>query len=108
VVIFAEGGRIRPVDLQLRQGEARDLAPQAGGGLMGSGHEPNQRQMEALRLAAARGTVRRADLTTRFGISGEAARRDLVALVEAGLLERRRLRGVYIYLPVERGLVVCE
>jgi DeoR/GlpR family transcriptional regulator of sugar metabolism len=64
--------------------------------------------MEALRLAAARGTVRRADLTTRFGISGEAARRDLVALVEAGLLERRRLRGVSIYLPVERGSVVSE
>jgi hypothetical protein len=31
-----------------------------------------------------------------------------VALVEAGLLERRRLRGVSIYLPVERGSVVSE
>lgn len=28
------------------------------------------------------------DLTTRFGISGEAARHDLLGLLEAGLLER--------------------
>jgi len=103
-VIFAEGGRIRPADLQLREGEeARDVVPQAGDGLMGSGHELSQRQMDALRLAAARGAVRRADLTTRFGISGEAARRDLVALVEAGFLQRRRLRGVSLYELAERG-----
>ena len=103
-VIFADGGWIRPADLQLREAEeARDVARLDGDDLLGSGHELSQRQIEALRLAAARGAVRRADLTTRFGISGEAARRDLVALVEAGFLQRRRLRGVSLYQLAERG-----
>jgi len=108
-VIFADGGRIRPADLQLREAEeARDVARWGGDDLLESGHALSQRQMEALRLAGARGAVRRADLTTRFGISGEAARRDLVALVEAGFLQRRRLRGVSLYQLAERGGVPRE
>jgi DNA-binding NtrC family response regulator len=45
-------------------------------------------QQEALRIAAARGQVRRGDLTARCGISTESARKYLVGLVERRLLQR--------------------
>ena len=45
-------------------------------------------QQEALRIAAARGLVRRGDLTARCGISTESARKYLVGLVERRLLQR--------------------
>jgi two-component system, NtrC family, response regulator HupR/HoxA len=62
-------------------------------------------QQEALRIAAARGHVRRGDLTVRCGISTESARKLLVGLVERGLLRRagggRGGRGVR-YVPDRR------
>ena len=65
---------------------------------------------EALRIAAARGEVRRGDLTARCGVSTESARRHLVRLVERGLLRRtgggRGGRGVRYVLargPVDHG-----
>ncbi len=45
-------------------------------------------QQEALRIAAARGEVRRSDLIARCGISTESARKYFVALVERKLLRR--------------------
>jgi transcriptional regulator with PAS, ATPase and Fis domain len=60
----------------------------------GSGQGPaatpglSRRQQEAIRLVRERGTVRRADLVRRFGISAEAARRDLAHLVTIGALGR--------------------
>jgi DNA-binding NtrC family response regulator len=45
-------------------------------------------QQEALRIAAARGEVRRSDLITRCGISTESARKYFVGLVERKLLRR--------------------
>ena len=48
-------------------------------------------QEEALRMASGGPGVRRHDLMARCGISREAARKELVALVQAGLL--RRLGG---------------
>jgi two-component system response regulator HupR/HoxA len=45
-------------------------------------------EQEALRIAAARGQVRRGDLTARCGVSTESARKYLVGLVERGLLRR--------------------
>jgi DeoR/GlpR family transcriptional regulator of sugar metabolism len=56
------------------------------------------RQREALDLATRHGSVRRVDLVARFGISGEAARRDLVALSMAGLLRRDYVRGLSRYV----------
>lgn len=64
------------------------LQPGAPSGPSASGFSLNPRQQEALRLAATRGSVRPRDLIVCFGISGEAIRRDLKALVEAGLLSR--------------------
>jgi two-component system, NtrC family, response regulator HydG len=101
-VILAESGWIRPADFQLHAGgNGGSLGCPDGDHGMGSPHDLNRRQLEALRLAAAQGSVRRADLTTRFGISGEAARRDLAALVEGGFLQRQRRRGVCLYLPTD-------
>ena len=94
-VINAEGGWIRPADLQLRGLATAPVVRRPADG------EPEftLRQREALRLATACGVVRRADLTARFGVSGEAVRRDLVGLVAAGLLRRERLRGLVFYVP---------
>ena len=53
---------------------------------------------EALRMAAARGEVRRADVMQRCGVSRELARRTLVDLVRQGLLRRigvGRGRGIH-------------
>jgi transcriptional regulator with GAF, ATPase, and Fis domain len=60
----------------------------------------NVRQREVLRIASLEGAVGRRDVTGRFAISGESARRDLGALVRAGLLRRSgRGRGTH-YLPL--------
>jgi DNA-binding NtrC family response regulator len=45
-------------------------------------------EQEALRIAAARGGVRRSDLVKRCGISTEAARKYFLGLVERRLLRR--------------------
>ena len=58
-----------------------------------------RRQRETLRMASIAGVVCRADLKARFGISGEAARRELMALVAAGYLRRYGSRGGSRYSP---------
>jgi DNA-binding NtrC family response regulator len=64
-------------------------APSHGGGITPLwAAVPSPRQQIALELAAERGLVCRKDLISRFGVSREAARRDLAALVAAGLLCR--------------------
>ena len=64
-------------------------------------------QQEALRIAAARGQVRRGDLTVRCGISTESARKYLVGLVERRLLQRagggRGARYVLVRPRVDHG-----
>jgi DNA-binding NtrC family response regulator len=99
-VIFAAGQWIRPRDLQLRDVDMAS-APTGGQSQGASGVDRldlTPRQREALELAARHGSVRRADLVSRFRISGEAARRDLAGLVRAGLLQRHRLRGISRYV----------
>jgi DNA-binding NtrC family response regulator len=59
-----------------------------------------ERQREALRMAGVLGVVCRADLKARFGISGEAARRDLSSLVKAGYLRQSGRRRGSRYSPV--------
>jgi DeoR/GlpR family transcriptional regulator of sugar metabolism len=54
---------------------------------------------EALRIAAARGEVRRGDLTARCGVSTESARKYLVGLVERGLLRRAGGGRAARYVP---------
>jgi two-component system, NtrC family, response regulator HydG len=102
-VIFAAGEWIRPEDLQLR--DVDTTASPTGSPLSGARAvdlDLTPRQREALELATSHGSVRRGDLVSRFGISGEAARRDLVALVIAGLLRRRRVHGISRYVLADR------
>jgi DNA-binding NtrC family response regulator len=116
-LVFGDGP-IRPEDLELTADlewpvgdfglpEARlDLreagpAPPVGdrgdaGGAAGLG----SRRAAALAIARRTGRVRRADLRARFGISGEAARRELAALVRDGRLRRAGAgRGSHYLLP---------
>ncbi len=69
-VVLAEGGRVQAQHCGL----PLDLL--------------SLRQQEAVRIARLNGVVGRRDLTARFRVSGEAARRDLKALVDGGLLHR--------------------
>jgi DNA-binding NtrC family response regulator len=86
-VIFGDGGWIHIEDLGLAGG-ARECAP---GPVIARGAERGTlslRQRETLRITAERGTVRRRDLMTRWGISREAARHELAELVERGFLRK--------------------
>jgi DNA-binding NtrC family response regulator len=91
---------------------ARRQRLQAGGpGTDGQANAENgstltPRQREAVRIAAVSGSVRRRDLTERFGVSGEAARRDLAHLVRRGWLipnGNRRRRVYRLAKPNEDG-----
>ena len=100
-VIFAEGGWVRAEDLELAappaaEGRESCAAPGAATVLAPG---LTRRQQEALGLARRQGSVRRRDLMARFAISGEAARRELVALVRAGLLRRDGRRRGARYVP---------
>lgn len=102
------------------QVQLEDLAPPDETGAGRSVREPVPRrpatdvdellewpQQEALRIAAARGQVRRGDLTARCGISTESARKYLVGLVERRLLQRagggRGARYVLVRPRVDHG-----
>ncbi len=63
-------------------------------------------QEQALRLAAARGEVRRRDLVARCGISPEVARRALLGLERPGVVRRvGRGRGArYVLTPAAGGI----
>jgi transcriptional regulator with PAS, ATPase and Fis domain len=94
-VIFASGPWIGPADLDLPGGV---LSTVNIGRLPPAGLSPRQEQIEA--LASACGAVRRRDVVSRLGISGETARRELSALVRLGILRRHgRHRGCR-YVPV--------
>ena len=101
-VVFAEDGWIRPGDLGLSTSGEREEA------LTGIAHARavpgrsasavrqglTHRQQEVLHLAELHGVLRRRDVMAHLGISGETARRDLVALTRLGLLRRAgRRRG---------------
>ena len=106
-VIFAEGGWIDADDLELpavdvvRKAASSDehAASDADPRLRGL----TRRQRDVLRLASAQGSVSRRDLKARFAISGEAARRDFVALVGAGVLRRSGRGRASHYLPIQPG-----
>jgi two-component system response regulator FlrC len=93
-VIFARGRLIAVGDLRLGGGGITDALVAAA--KLG-GHAIRGRSLvreTALRIVALRGSVRRRDLVTRLGISGETARQELVALVREGVLRRSgRRRG---------------
>jgi two-component system response regulator AtoC len=102
-VIFAAGDWIRPGHLQLDEGDtSTDEHVHVDGD--GRAVRLTVRQREAMDLARRHGSVRRGDLVTRFGVSGEAARRDLVALRRAGLLRHEYARGVSRYLLADASM----
>ena len=83
-VMFCEGGRVRGRDLEVGGSQARlgdRDTRHAEQGL-------TPRQAEILRVASESGVIRRRDIIERFGLSGEAARRDLHTLTRHGLLRR--------------------
>ncbi|MFQ5930877.1 MAG: DeoR family transcriptional regulator [Nitrospiraceae bacterium] len=97
-VIMAPGGRIEPYYLGVLGADEPTIKMTSSANRNGvSRPRLNLRQQEALRIARVDGSVRRADLTTRFGISEQTARRDLAALVSAGLLSRKVARGISCY-----------
>ncbi len=104
-VIFSGGEWIRPQDFHLRDVDmaSSPTREQVNGASDVDGLDLTLRQREALELAARHGSVRRADLVSRFRISGEAARRDLRALVRAGLLRRQCVRGISRYVLADRA-----
>jgi predicted HTH transcriptional regulator len=91
-MIFARGRWVSAEDLSLREGDAVGVEEDAAAARQAlSSHEEglSSHQREALRIAAGRrGEVRRRDLVTQRGISGESARRELSALVARGMLHR--------------------
>ena len=104
-VILAEGVVVVADDLGLQSltdssglDAIRALAPLPA--MTGGAAEVTARQRVALGVAERHGTVRRADIIARFGMSREAARRDLTALVRAGLLERCGGGRGTIYRPI--------
>ncbi len=91
-MIFVETEWIQPQDLGLPALDDVPRSPMACGRPSDGGEAPlpalTLRQREALGLVSQYGAIRRADLMARFGVSGKTARRDLVALVQFGLLRR--------------------
>jgi DNA-binding NtrC family response regulator len=86
-VIFARGRWIKPDDLDLRTPRRAELKlrPELHGR---AAHESTLSwlQHQALRSAAERGELRRREVTARFRVSREVARRELAGLVRLGLL----------------------
>jgi transcriptional regulator with GAF, ATPase, and Fis domain len=83
-VIFTDGDCVSPADFELPAlpaSGAEITSVDVAGGLTG-------RQREILRLASAGGAVTRGEVMARFALSGEAARRELVELARAGVVER--------------------
>jgi hypothetical protein len=110
-MVFQSGGSVESEDLGLPalvSGKEPDgRRPPRGGRSAVDTESLTWSQREALRIASARGDVRRSDLTGRCGISRESARQDLIALVARGLLRRvGRGRGVR-YIP-RRTANVCS
>lgn len=101
-VIFADGGWIEPEHLGLPRD--RDDSSDGAAQVEPEAHLTglSLRQREALRIVSQYGAVRRADLTSRFGISESTAQRDLVALVEARVLSRSGSGRGPRYLPTRR------
>lgn len=87
-MIFRGRGWVAPRDLDLRP-VTHEIAEMAYADVHPVGYPTmTPYQAEALRIAGRRGEVRRRDLVRRFGISREVARRQLVALAQAGLLHQ--------------------
>ena len=92
-MIFQGGGWVRSQDLGLPdRRSARRAAPRGRAERQG---EPGEERLRAavrremaLRLAATRGWVTSGELAAECGISGEQARRELVALARFGQLRR--------------------
>ncbi len=96
-MIYQRGGWVRREDLDLdgdlAQGEvptgvtAPDRATSAARAI-DDRYSVALRRQAALRIAGERGSVTRRDLVREFGISGEQARADLIALARRGDLRR--------------------
>ena len=106
-IVLADAGVIRSIDLGLPDvqasmpNERHDTnLPTDARVLGGTGAPLTPRQRAALDAAKGSGSVRRADLMGRCAISREAARRDLAALVQAGLLVRSGAGRGSVYRPV--------
>jgi DNA-binding NtrC family response regulator len=83
MVIFAAVPWIGHVDLRVG---LRVFSERTADGSPSAGLSLRQQQIEA--IARHHGSVGRANVVSRLGVSGETARRDLVALVRIGILQR--------------------
>jgi DNA-binding NtrC family response regulator len=100
-VIFAGGGWIRPADLGLREVDAeRPATPEDPDARSSCPERLSSRQRDIARHARQGEVLHRRDLVARYGVSGETARRDLLALVRLGILRRDGRRRGCRYAPV--------
>jgi transcriptional regulator with GAF, ATPase, and Fis domain len=106
------GLEVNPADVEREpsseEAERRQRYQAGGPGTDGQANAENAstltpRQREAVRIAAVSGCVCRRDLTKRFGVSGEAVRRDLARLVRAGWLIRSGDRRRTVYRPASQN-----
>jgi DNA-binding NtrC family response regulator len=95
-MVRRRAGRVTPEDIVLPR-LRRDRPP----AVRAPGIELTPVQEQALRLASSRGELRRGDLMARCGISRESARKALLGLERAGVVQREGSgRGVrYVLAP---------
>jgi DNA-binding NtrC family response regulator len=106
-MIYKRGGWVRPedLDLDLPESEGPDETAAADRAISSARVTDDRynvalRRQTALRIADERGRVTRRDLVREFGISGEQARAELIALAGRGDLRRvGRGRSTRYVLP---------
>ena len=102
-VVFAEQGQGAPLDVGLSPWAAAPDGCEQGDDGIHAGRRRRRVRETALALAHRRDGVRRGDLVASCGVSGEAARRELRALVAAGLLVRAgQYRGARYVLALRQ------
>lgn len=111
-MVLKGAGWITPEDLELAavpgEGITADAEVAGGPGTTASPAPLTWLQREALRIRAAHGEVRRADLVARCRVSHELTRRALAGLVRLGLLRRVGLARATRYVSLSFWLTFLD
>ena len=111
-MVLKGAGWITPEDLELAPLPSERVTAEAGvageRGTTASTDALTWLQREALRIRAAQGEVRRADLVARCRVSHELARRALAGLAQLGLLRRVGLARATRYVSLSFWLTLLD